>query len=291
MPERPDLEYVLPKLDEALRGATIRAVRVKKPVVLRVAIAGGFEANVVGRRIVRIWRRAHFVMFELEGPDPMVEMAIAPMLAGRFVVAADAKSKSTGDLAVAFAFDDGRELRYRDDVQMGKVYVFPAGEWKHAPGLETVGVDVLDAKKFTRAAFRKLAKTRRDQAKVFLMDKSALDAMGNAYADEVLWAAKIHPKTFVRSLDEAELDTLHDAIVEVLSNARSVIAKRAPPLDEKIRDFLSVRNREGDPCPRCGTKIRAAGVHGHDAFFCPTCQQETRRAGIVDWRKLPGRGE
>jgi formamidopyrimidine-DNA glycosylase len=285
MPERPDLEYVLPRLDEALRGTTITGARVKKPVVLRVAIAGGLEANIVGRTIERVWRRAHFAMFEFRG-EPPVEMAIAPMLAGRFVVV-DANQKSPGDLAVAFALSDGRELRYRDDVQMGKVYVFRAGEWKHAPGLEHVGVDVLDAKKFTRAAFKKLARTRRDQAKVFLMDKSALDAMGNAYADEILWEAKIHPKTWVKSLTDEDLNTLHDAIVSVLTNARDVIAKRAPPLDEKIRDFLSVRNREGDPCPRCGTRIRAAGVHGHDAFFCPTCQQETRRGGIVDWRKLP----
>lgn len=287
MPERPDLEYVLPRLDETLRGLAITGVRVKKPVVLRVAVPGGLEANVVGRTITRVWRRAHFAMFALDGAEPL-EVAIAPMLAGRFAVNA-ASDKSPSDLAVAFALSDGRELRYRDDVQMGKVYVLRAGDWKHAPGLEHIGVDVLDAAKFTRAAFRKLARTRRDQAKVFLLDKSALDALGNAYADEVLFAARIHPKTFVKSLSDDELDTLHDAIVSVLTNARDEIERRKPPLDQKVRDFLSVRNREGDPCPRCGTRIRAAGVHGHDAFFCPQCQPETRRASIVDWRKLPGR--
>ena len=117
------------------------------------------------------------------------------------------------------------------------------------------------------------------------MDKAALDAMGNAYADEALFEAKIHPKTFVRSLPDEALDRLHDAIVKVLGDACAEVAKRAPPIDEKVRDFLSVRNRHGQPCPRCGAKIRKAGVHGHDAFFCPTCQPDERGSAIVDFRK------
>ncbi len=286
MPERPDLEYVLPRLDRALRGLVITGVRVKKPVVLRLAVTGGLEAAVIGRSFARVRRRAHFAMFALKGPDPQIEIVIAPMLAGRFAIA-PVTEKSPRDLAVAFALSDGRELRYRDDVQMGKVYVLPAGEWKHAPGLEHVGIDVLDPEKFTREAFRTIARTRKDQSKVFVMDKTALDSFGNAYADEVLFAAGIHPKTFVRVLSDAELDVLHDAIVSVLTRARDEVERRAAPLDEKVRDFLAVRNREGEPCPRCGTRIRTAGVHGHDAFFCPQCQPETRRAGIVDWRKLP----
>jgi formamidopyrimidine-DNA glycosylase len=187
-------------------------------------------------------------------------------------------------LAFTLLFEDGRELRYRDDVQMGKAYVIEAGQRRNVPGLESVGVDVLDAKKFTRAAFRALAKTRRDQVKVFLMDKSALDALGNAYADEALFEARIHPKTFVRSLSLPEVDRLHDAIVTVIAEASAEVARRAPPLDEKVRDFLKVRNRHGKPCPRCGSTIRKAGVHGHDAFFCPTCQPDERGSSIVDFR-------
>jgi formamidopyrimidine-DNA glycosylase len=183
----------------------------------------------------------------------------------------------------------GRELRFRDDVQMGKVYLLPAGEWAVVPGLAVVGVDVLDPKVFTRSAFRELASKRRDQAKVFLMDKSALDALGNAYADEVLFEARIHPKAFVRSLSPEQVDGLHDAIASVLANARATVAGRSPPLDEKVRDFLKVRNRHGEPCPRCGAKIRTAGVHGHDAFFCPECQPDGRSSALVRWSGKGGR--
>lgn len=284
MPERPDLEYVVPILERELVGKSITSVAVRKPVVLRLAVEGTPQSALGGHPIRAVTRRAHFVLVDF-GADAPVELVVSPMLAGRFALASPT-DRAPGDLAMSFTLSDGRELRYRDDVQMGKVYVVPRGAWGLVPGLEKVGVDVL-SKSFTREAFRALAKKRRDQAKVFLMDKSALDAMGNAYADEVLWAARIHPKAMVRSLDEAKLDRLHDAIVSVLSNARDEIARRGPALDEKVRDFLSVRGRVGQPCPRCGTTIRSAGVHGHDADFCPQCQPDERGSSLVDWRRRP----
>jgi formamidopyrimidine-DNA glycosylase len=285
VPERPDLDYAIPILERELASRRITAVTVKKPVVLRLAVPGSPAELLVGRTFTRVIRRAHFVLFPLGDLD----LVVAPMLAGRFAVA-PAGQKTPGDLALALALDDGRELRYRDDVQMGKVYVIPAGAWSQVPGLEHIGVDVLDPAAFTFERFEQIARSRRDQVKVFLMDKSALDALGNAYADEVLFAAGIHPKTWVRSLGEEELARLHRAIPEVLGRAAREIAGRAPATDEKLRDFLAVRNRHKAPCPRCGTPIRRAGVHGHDAFFCPRCQPETRKGGIVSWGKL-GAGE
>ena len=286
MPERPDLDYVVPILDKELRGRTITAVRVKKPVVLRVAVEGKPEELLVGKTIAGVSRRAHFVRFDI-GRE--LELVISPMLAGRFAIH-DPKQKAPADLAFTLVLDDGRELRYRDDVQMGKVYTIKRGDDAQVPGLVHVGIDVLDARKFTRSAFREMAGRRRDQVKVFLMDKTALDAMGNAYADEVMFAARLHPKTLVRALNDVELDRLHDAIVKVLGDAIKTIKKRKPPLDEKVRDFLQVRGRHGEPCPRCGTTLRSAGVHGHDADFCPECQPATRKSGIVDWKgiKRPG---
>lgn len=283
MPERPDLEYVVPSLDRELRGLAITHVRVKKPVVLRIAVLGTPEQLLIGQTFRAVRRRAHFVLFELEGPKAL-DIAVSPMLAGRFAVA-EAKGRSPGDLAVALGLSDGRELRYLDDVQMGKVYVIAQGDWQQAPGLATVGVDVLDATAFTRDVCRTLARHRRDQVKIFLMDKTVLDAMGNAYADEVLWEARIHPKRMARSLSDEELDRLHDAIVTVLQSARAIIAARKPPLDEKLRDFLKVRGRRGEPCPRCGAKIRTARVHADDAHFCPECQPDSRMTSIVDWRR------
>ncbi len=284
MPERPDLEYVVPILRRELMGRTIRAVRTKKPVVWRVAVTGTPEALLTGLRFAAVARRAHFVLFQF-APPATIELVVSPMLAGRFTLA-DRRMRTPADLAVGMTLSDGRELRYRDDVQMGKLYLVAAGAWKQVPGLSTVGLDVLDETVFTPAAFRAAARTRRDQIKVFLMDKTALDALGNAYADEVLWEAGVHPKRPVRSLSTDELDRVHDAIVRVLIAARDTISARQPPLDEKLRDFLQVRGRAGQACGRCGTTIRTARVHAGDAHFCPRCQPDTRRSVFVDWRKL-----
>lgn len=284
MPERPELDYVVPILARELSGLSITALRVDSPVVLRVALREPAAEVLPGATIDSVTRRAHFVVFALRGSSGRaLELVVAPMLAGRFSLDTPA-TRRPADLALTLALSDGRELRYRDDVQMGKAYVIEAGQHRNVPGLEKIGVDVLDKKAFTCAAFRALAKARRDQVKVFLLDKSALDALGNAYADEAMFEARIHPKTFVRSLSVAEIDRLHDAIVTVIAEASAEVARRAPPLDEKVRDFLKVRNRHGKPCPRCGTTIRKAGVHGHDAFFCPTCQPDERRSSIVDFR-------
>lgn len=267
MPERPDLEYQVPLLDAALRGRTFTGVKLVKAVVWRSASP---PAVLAGRQVREVRRHGHFVHFLLsEG-----HLVVHPMLAGRF------SFEGNGHLALSLSLDDGRTLRYRDSEQMGKVYfVSEVGE---IPAF-AVGPDVLD---LSLADFRVIVKKRRDQVKVFLLDKATLDSFGNAYADEVLFDAGIHPKTMVSSLSPDDVGRLHASMVRVLTDARDEIRRRAPPLQDKVRDFLKVRNRAGEPCVRCGTKIRAAGVHGHDAFFCPKCQPDRAGRGIVDWRKL-----
>jgi formamidopyrimidine-DNA glycosylase len=284
MPERPDLEYVVPILDRTLRGQRITAVKVQKPVVLRQAVEGALEALLVGQAFQGARRQLHFVVLALDGGAPALDLVVHPMLAGRFMVC-DPTDRVPADTAMTWDLSGGQQLRYRDSEQMGKVYVVAKGNHGVIPGFSPVGLDVLDPRVFTLEAFRAQCKKRKDQLKVFLMDKAALDSLGNAYADEVCFAAGMHPKTRVRELNDDDVAHLHASLVKVLTNATAEVARRKPPLEEKVRDFLSVRNHAGDACPRCGGKIRRTGVHGHDAFFCPTCQPETRQHAVVDWRK------
>ena len=164
---------------------------------------------------------------------------------------------------------------------MGKAYLIATEDWQAVPGMQTGGIDILSPE-FTRERFVSLLKHRRDQVRVFLLDKKALDSLGNAYADEVLFAAGIHPKTFCRSLSHQDGLRLHDAIVSVMSEAVAEVARRGEPIDVKVRDFLKVRRK--DTCPRCGSKLRTAGVKGMDSWFCPHCQPATR-PGLVDWTR------
>ena len=274
MPELPDLLYILSHLRERLLGRQVTAERVAEPVVLRFAVRGNLSL-LLGRPLEEAFRKSHFLVFRFEGLD----LAVNPMLAGRFRLAA-AGDADEGSLAFALGFGE-LELRYLDDKKMGKAYLIPRDDWQAIPGLQTGGIDILSPE-FSRERFVSLLKHRRDQVRVFLLDKKALDSLGNAYADEVLFEAGIHPKTFCRSLSHEDGVRLHDSIVKVMREAVAEVARRAEPIDVKVRDFLKVRRKE--ICPRCGVKLRTAGVKGMDSWFCPHCQPATR-AGFVDWTR------
>ena len=274
MPELPDLIYVRSRLEQVLVARPVTGARLRKPVVLRCLVPGGLEL-LVGQPLEAIDRRLHFLVFSFATHDLLVN----PMLAGRFKLAApDARDEASLGFALDF---EGTSLRYLDDKQMGKAYLAPSRAWGKIPGLSDTGLDVL-APGFTRDRFAAALAKRRDQVRAFLLDKSALDSLGNAYADEVLFAAGIHPKTWCRALSPDDVTRLHGAIVGVLREAIDEVERRGEPTEVKVRDFLKVRLKE--TCPRCGGPIRRAGVRGMDAYFCPRCQPATR-PGFVDWTK------
>jgi formamidopyrimidine-DNA glycosylase len=289
MPELPDLLHILSHLRERLLGRSVAHERVREPVVLRSTVTGNLSL-LLGRVLLDVVRQAHFLVLRFEGLD----LAINPMLAGRFRFAAPG-DKDEAALAFAIGFhargesaapvDPQRpcdlELRYLDDKKMGKAYLTAPGDWTAIPGVEGVGVDILSPH-FTAERLVSLLKHRRDQVRVFLLDKHALDSLGNAYADEVLFEARIHPKTWCRSLSHDDAVRLHAAIGNVMRAAVAEVARRAEPIEVKVRDFLKVRMKA--VCPRCGAKIRKAGVRAMDAYFWPICQPATR-PGFVDWTK------
>jgi formamidopyrimidine-DNA glycosylase len=283
MPELPDLVHVEAGLRAALAGKRIAAARTGDPAVLRVMVAEPFPDVLVGRRLVGIDRRGHFMRFGLEGDLIIVVNA---MLVGRYkLIAAGASAekpkKDPRSLGLALTFDDAPELQYLDEKRMGKVYVAAADDEAKIPVYGQLGLDVMSPA-FTREAFGKAAARRRDQVRAFVMDKRALASVGNAYADEILFAARLHPKTFCNKLDAAALDALYAAIGQVLRDAIVEIRRRDEPIDIKVRDFLKVRGRDGKPCLVCGTTIRAVRVGDGDACFCPSCQPETRKL-FINW--------
>ena len=274
MPELPDLLHIQRILTRDVAGRKVTGTRVREPIILRCALPGGLDL-LEGATLTEVERRTHFLVFRFEAHD----LAVNPMLAGRFRWDAwDARDPASLGFAVAFG---DRELRYLDDKKMGKAYLVPRDQWSSVPGLDAAGLQVLSAT-FTPAAFAGIVRHRRDQVRVFLLDKRALDSLGNAYADEVLFEARIHPKTWCRSLSPPDVQALHAAIVKVMTEAVAEVARRNEPIDVKVRDFLKIRLRK--ECPRCGAKVRKAGVKGMDAYFCPLCQPATR-AALVDWTR------
>jgi formamidopyrimidine-DNA glycosylase len=285
VPELPDLVYVEDELRRALAGHRVVGARTGDPLVLRVMVTDPFPAVLVGRRLLEVRRRGHFMRFSLEGGLVIVVNA---MLAGRYrLLARDGgeKKKDPRALGLALEMEDAPELQYVDEKRMGKVYIAREADEAQIPVYGELGLDVL-APAFTREAFGALLGKRRDQVRMFVMDKRALASIGNAYADEILFAARIHPKTFCGKLTPAEADALYNAIPRVLRDAIDEIRRRKEPVEVKVRDFLAVRGRDGKPCRVCGTTIRAVRVGDGDACFCPTCQPAARKL-FVDWSRLP----
>ena len=285
MPELPDLVHVEAGLRAAVVGKHITAARTGDPTVLRIMVPEPFPGVLVGRTLAGVERRGHFMRFAL---DNDLVIVVNAMLVGRYRLVppgAEPSKKDPRSLALALVFDGGApELQYLDDKRMGKVYVARAADEQTIPIYGQLGADVLSPA-FTREAFGALIARRRDQVRAFLMDKRALASIGNAYADEILFAAGLHPKTFCNKLAPADVDALHAAIGRVLNDAIAEIRKRDEPIEVKVRDFLKVRGRDGKPCVVCGTTIRAVRVGDGDACFCPHCQRETRKL-FVNWTRL-----
>ena len=316
MPELPDLVHIVRVLGPALDGRTVVSVAVKEPIVLRVLLPGDFRDLVTGFRFAGLERHGPFLRFRLERaaarpaggglsksdmslPDASPAFAASPrdeiqpeglelvmhlMLAGRLRLA-PAAAKALAWTAFSLELDSGEILSYGDEKKMGKIYLCGAGRFEGIPGYLTQGVDVT-SETFTWDGFSALIAKKRCQARVFVMDQTALSAIGNAYADEILFEAGIHPKATASTLSPEKKRALYDAIRTVLAWGVTEVEAAGAPLEDKVRGHMRVRNRAGEKCPRCGATIRKAGVLGYDAFFCPVCQPDAAGKGL-DWNKLP----
>ena len=282
MPELPDLVHIESALKDALPGRRIDRAIVLQPVVLRVAIEGEVASLIEGHAFDTIRLHGPFIVFGLSGGR---ELVVNLMVAGRLQYQRPGE-KPEGHRCLSLVLDDGSTLHVCDDRKMAKVYLVTTGCYGVIPRFESQGVPVLSGA-FTPDAFRELARRHsRKQVRVFINDQTILSAIGNAYADEILFEARVHPKTPVGRLGPSGVEALFRAIRDVMEWGIRMVAGADRPIQEKVRDHMKVRGRKGLPCPRCGTTIRREGVRGFDVFFCPSCQPASR-APFVDWRSLP----
>lgn len=267
MPEWPDLHVLRERITKAVGGKRVTSVRIHDPLVLRATVP--FDAALKGRVLTDVAHRGRFLAFTF---DDGTRVVINPMLSGLFdLLPPETKIKKT--TAFALTFENDVDLRYRDDTRMGKVYLLARGASdEQVPGFAGQG-DEAGTLSWTADEFARRAKKTRRELRNLLMDDEFIAGIGNAYADEILWAAKLHPKRKVASLDEGEMDRLRGALRSVLERASEIVESQLPvELGTKIRTHMNVRGRAGEPCPRCGTKI-VRTRHGLDEMYvCPKCQ-------------------
>ena len=278
MPELPDLLYIQKYLRREITGKTITRVEVKEPIVIRLGVEEKFERALTGRTIQAIGVRGPFLTLELSDSRDLV---LNFMLMGR-LHHQHVREKSVGHLCFSLHLADGTKLNFCDDQRMAKAFLVQHGEYGRIPKYDQQGISILSPD-FILERFKALTEQHsRKQVRVFINDQTILSAVGNAYADEILFDARIHPKTFVARLSPQEIETLYHSIRSIIDWGIRKVEEASQPIHVKVREHMRVRNRKGEPCPRCGTTIRREGVRGHDVFFCPKCQPASRRL-FIDW--------
>lgn len=267
MPELPDLEVLKEVLNRRIVGREISAVRALRPGILKTVEPPleAFEEEAFSD----ISRRAKLLTFTLRSD---LHMVVHLMLAGRFVLCkSDTKyTKATG-LVVTFA--DGEDLRLIENGPVKLAAVHVAEDPQAVAGIANAGLEPLFPE-FTVDALAAMCAQRRRQAKKLLTDQRMIAGIGTAYADEILFSAKISPIRYVNTLSEEEIAWLHQAIQTVLREAIDIIRLRTGDrlLVDEIRDFLKVYKHTGEPCSVCGMPIAEIRYAQTRTYYCSTCQ-------------------
>ncbi|MEX2237946.1 MAG: DNA-formamidopyrimidine glycosylase family protein [Dehalococcoidia bacterium] len=266
MPEIPDLEAIRTFLEPRIVGVPIKAATVRIPVVVRASkedFAGALEGNHI-RGISRIGK---FLLFDL---DHDLVAAVNPMLTGRFqyLDPADKMHKKTSFI---IDFEDGKQLRYYDDLLMGKLYLATPATLKQLPRFADMGPDALA---ISKEEFRERIRKYTGMVKNVLTNEKFIAGVGNAYSDEILWEAGFHPYRKRSSIDAEGIDRLYDATRKVLLESIPVVTEKMKEgLDyTEWRGHLKVHRKGGQTCPRCGGRISEITAGNRITNFCRTCQ-------------------
>ncbi len=275
MPELPDLEVIAAVLAPRIVGKAIRGAEPLHPAFLQSTEPPLSAAE--GREITGTGRRGKYLILHLSGG---LHFVVHLMRAG-WIWHGPSRYTATKSTVFRITLDDGNELRVIEPghPKLSRGWLLPSLDREP---LSELGVEPL-SEDFTLERFKGLISGRRRQIKKLLVDQKLIAGIGNAYADEILFAAKLSPFRYAHTLSDEEIERLWRAIPEVLRWAIAEIkAKVGDGLyQEEERSFLRVHGRAGSPCPECGAPIKEILLGGQRTDFCMECQH-------VD--ELPGGG-
>lgn len=265
MPELPEVESVRRQLDPELSGRRVLDVWWDPlPTVPREFIE---PAAMIGRTISHVGRRGKFMIAPLEGD---LELILHLGMTGSFSF-----DEKDAYARAGVSLDDGRELVFRDPRRFGRLAVVPAGDYTALPTLAALGPEPLSDEFDPDRFAADLARTT-SPIKPYLLSQRPVAGVGNIYADESLWLARIHPLS--RRVSKKRARDLHGAIREVLSAA---IEREGTTFRDfqmlngesgRNAGFLIAYGRAGQPCPRCGRPLRKIVLGGRGTTYCPRCQ-------------------
>ncbi|MFI5027932.1 MAG: bifunctional DNA-formamidopyrimidine glycosylase/DNA-(apurinic or apyrimidinic site) lyase [Solirubrobacterales bacterium] len=293
MPELPEVETVRRQLEPELRGRRIERLEVRDARWCRPLAPAELEAEVSRRTIEGLGRRGKYLLLALDRAQTLV---MHLRMTGNLVLVEESgerldpsegmrlyegeRSVSVRHLRARFLLDDGRELWFTDPRRFGEAFLIDD------PGLPErfakLGVEPL-SDEFTPELLGELAAGRSAPLKSFLLNQSRLAGVGNIYADEALYRARLHPLSSAGSMRPEHHLALREGVVAALEagleRGGASIEDYRDGRGEKgsMQDEFLVHTREGEPCPSCGGPISRIVVSGRSTYYCPTCQVRLRR--------------
>jgi formamidopyrimidine-DNA glycosylase len=274
VPELPEVETIRAALAPALEGRRLAHVSILDPRLTAPHPPETVAAALVGDRIARVGRRGKYVVIELSSGNHLL---VHLRMTGSFRLHRNGSLEDDPYRRAVVRLDDGSDVAYRDVRRFGTWTLLEPGGL--GPYLDQrLGPEPLGAG-YTAAELGRALRGRRAPIKSALLDQRTVAGMGNIYADEALWCARVHPLTPAGRLDAAAVSRLHRCLRAAL---RKGIERQGATLrdyrdpagaDGAMQDEFRVYGRRDEPCPRCGTTIERLVVGGRSSSFCPRCQQ------------------
>jgi len=266
MPELPEVETIKRDLQKIILGKKITEVCVHNPAVIRQPSAAEFVKSLEGVTIKNILRRAKLLIFELSNGK---FLTIHLRMTGQLVFPGGGKKSR-----VVFHFSGGSAMDFNDQRLFGELRL--VSDWKKLKFVQGLGPEPFD---LTLADFKVMFAKKKTKVKSLLMDQGFISGIGNLYAAEILFRAKINPERSSQNLTESEKESLYKEIKQVLNSA---IKHGGSSIDDYVRlsgesgdyrRFHQVYGREGKPCFVCKSPIKKIVQGGRGTYFCPRCQR------------------
>jgi formamidopyrimidine-DNA glycosylase len=287
MPELPEVETIARQLRRYVTGKTVEHFRSEWHRLTEPEPAELFAARLAGKRISGVRRRGKFVVLDLDGGEALI---VSLRMTGQLLFR-DRAVEAHPYRRAHIAFADGTALEFADTRKFGRMAIVDADALEGMVGRRRrvgeplhryLGVEPL-SRRFTVRWLRAFLQRRaRSAIKPLLLDQTGIAGIGNIYAIEALWRAKVHPLRRAGALRADEVEGLHEALRWVLRKGiRFGGASRRDYRDARgnegrMQREFNVYGRDGEPCPRCGAEIRRTVVGGRGTFHCPRCQRVPR---------------
>ncbi len=274
MPELPEVETIKNDLRGVVLGRRIERAQVLDPHLVKYPSVEDFEAELRGQRILAIDRKAKYLLFRLSSGKTMVVQLI---LTGQLLEMAPEvpRRKST---RLILDLDNGRQLRLADSSHLARVNLGGEAELRERLPLDELGPEAT-SDEFTLEAFRRMVGKTRRQIKALLLDQRVVSGIGNIYADESLFAARLHPLRPANGLSPEEVERLYTAIRSIMREAIALrgtttrsyrdVAGRKGGYQERLK----VVARAGEPCEGCTGTVEKMWAAGRESYYCPACQR------------------